>query len=75
MRRICPNIERRMEYSGSGLHVSTVKGKGYMGASPDGLVCYGGEIQGCIEIKCPYSARDKSSEACSMSVLKMKMTK
>ena len=47
----------------TGHHVSTVMGKGYLGASPDGLVCYGGEVCGCIEVKCP----DKSvSEACSM---------
>ena len=46
-----------------GLHLSTYKG--YLGASPDGLVCFGGKICGCIEIKCPYSARDKLiSDAC-----------
>ena len=38
-----------------------------MGASPDGLVCYDGQVRGCVEIKCPYSARDKSVvDACSM---------
>lgn len=43
-----------------GLCVSTL-----LGASPDGLVYYAGKLCGCIEIKCPYSAREKLvSDAC-----------
>ena len=40
-----------------GLHVST--SSGYLGTYPDGLVYKAGEVSGCIEIKCPYSAREK----------------
>ena len=60
-------LEEGWSIQETGLHVSTVKGKGYLGASPDGIIYYGGEIQGCIEVKCPYSAREKLvSEACLM---------
>ena len=49
-----------------GLHVSTLRG--YLGASPDGLVCCAGKVCGCIEIKCPFSARDKLvGDACMKS--------
>ena len=49
-----------------GLFISTTNG--YLGATPDGLVMANGDIQGCIEIKCPFSARNKSvAEACSLS--------
>lgn len=38
---------------------------GYLGASPDGLVYRGGEVCGCIEVKCPFSVRDSTiSDAC-----------
>lgn len=35
---------------------------------PDGLVYFDGKMCGCIEIKCPYSAREKLvSDACLKS--------
>ena len=47
--------------------ISSAKGKGYLGTSPNGLVFYDGQVRGCVEIKCPYSARDKSVvDTCSM---------
>ena len=49
-----------------GLFVSIING--FLAATPDGLVCNDGKIEGCLEIKCPFSARDKSiHEACSVS--------
>ena len=60
-------LEKGWSVRETGLRVSSAEGKGYMGASPDGLVCYDGQVRGCVEIKCPYSARDKSVvDACSM---------
>ena len=39
---------------------------GYLGTSPDGLVSSDGKVIGCIEIKCPFSAQDKTVvEACA----------
>ena len=50
----------------SGIFISTTKG--YLGASPDGLVLHGDRVCGYIEIKCPYSARNKTiSDACGDS--------
>ncbi len=49
-----------------GLHISEING--FLGASPDGLVFNGDQLCGCIEIKCPFSAREKSiADACSQS--------
>ena len=60
-------LEEGWSVEETGIHISTAKGEGYLGASPDGLVCYAGEVRGCIEVKCPFSARDQMvSEACSM---------
>ena len=48
-----------------GFFISTTTG--YLGASPDGLVMVNDNVHGCIEIKCPFSARNKSvAEACSL---------
>ena len=41
-----------------GVFISAVDG--FLGSSPDGLVFNGDKLLSCIEIKCPFSARDKS---------------
>ena len=49
-----------------GLYISTRYG--YIGASPDGLVFDESNLCGCVEIKCPFSAQDKTvSEACAQT--------
>ncbi len=49
----------------SGIFISEI---GFLGASPDGLVYKNSQLEGIIEIKCPYSARNRTiHDACSGS--------
>lgn len=59
----------------NGLHVSLANAKGYLGASPDGLVCYGGEVRGCIHIPHETSQLLMRVQCHSSTVTRMKMAK
>ena len=60
MKQAHPNV--LVEESGFVIHLD----KGWLGASPDGLVKGVEAIDGILEVKCPYSKRDLTpGEACS----------
>ena len=56
-------LPENMKLDKSGIHI--LPQKGFLAASPDGIVTNDSKVAGIIEIKCPYSARNLSvHEAC-----------
>lgn len=59
MQKSCPNVHVE-----SGLWIDT--NRGWLATSPDGIAVNDkGEMEGIVEIKCPFSAKDMTpTEAC-----------